>query len=312
MRRITLTMQNFRSWAGILVLMITLSGFGACQGQGVGVYSRLGLSPNGEHLIYVFADRSVGAANENDNVYWLQPSVGSANVVRLSTTGEILVGYVTCISWERGLRAWAGIEAYSETEVYQIDPLTQQSVHFMNLVGHSLRGCSFDPRTPNLLYFASEPTIDMAAKSDLYTLDVNTLTVTRLTDTPDEAETAPTWSQDGTFLVYGVYGGVNIQDREGNIRFVSGVNGDAFRYALSPDGKWFLSIGGYRAPGLFLVSAADGASRRVSFEAYGYVAWGGDRVALITVGVPGRNELVIKTVEELGIPEHIKAIEKDR
>lgn len=296
----------------IIFLILCLPTIAFCAGQmpSVGVYQLAVWSPDGEYLAYVFSDRSGKGLTEDQGlrVYSLYRDKISDVVVEERISG--LSGYLQCAAWQTTNYLW--FKPLSSGNLHRVSLSNPKSQQVASFDSSLWSGCSFDPRTPNLLYFASEPTTDLAKKSDLYTLDVNTLTVTRLTDTPDEAETAPTWSQDGSFLVYGVSGGVNIQDREGNIRFVSGVNGDAFRYALSPDGQWFLSIEGYRDPGLFLVSAADGASRRVSFEAYAYVAWGGDRVALITVGVPGRNELVIKTVEELGIPEHIKAIEKDR
>lgn len=292
-----------------IILCLPTIAFCADRMASVGVYQLAVWSPDGEYLAYVFSDRSGKGLTEDDALRVLNLEHRTMNIITVSESLTGVSGYLECAAWQADNILW--FKTLLSDQLYWTTLNNFKANQLTYNKTHSWYGCVFDPQSRHTLYYAAAPRYS-SEKSDLYTLDVNTLTVTRLTDTPDVAETAPTWSQDGSFLVYGVSGGVNIQDREGNIRFVSGVNGDAFRYALSPDGQWFLSIGGYRDPGLFLVSAADGASRRVSFEAYGYVAWGGDRVALITVGVPGRNELVIKTVEELGIPEHIKAIEKDR
>lgn len=313
MKRIPKIKWDSRFGVGFRATVLTIFLLCACERLNMGIYSSPIFSTDGSFFAYVFANRHFTAQNQRDTLYITDMSRGSTSSV-LPETNQIQEG----ISRDLGCGAWSNDAFWASTSellghrIYRVNSRTHRSKVITLLENYALRGCSFDPRTPNMLYFASESTIDMAEKSDLYTLDVNTLTVTRLTNTPDVAETAPTWSQDGSFWVYGVSGGVNLQDREGNTRFVSGVNGDAFRYALSSDGKWFLSIGGYRDPGLFLVSAADGASRRISSDAYAYVSWGGDRVALITMGVPGRNELLIKTVEELGIPEQIKALERGR
>lgn len=292
-----------------LILCLPTIAFCAHQIRSVGSYQLAVWSPDREHLAYVFSDRSGKGFTEDHGLRVLNLEHGTVNVITVSERLTGVSGYLECAAWQTGRILW--FKTLSSDKLYWADLSNFEAKYVASYRTESWYSCAFDPRLHSVLYYAAA-TRYTSEKSDLYTLDVNTLTVTQITDTPDIAETAPTWSQDGAFLIYGVSGGVNIQDREGNTRFVSGVNGDAFRYALSPDGKWFLSIGGYRDPGLFLISSEDGASKRISFEVYAYVSWGGDRVALITVGVPGRNELLIKTVEELGIPEHIKTLERSR
>jgi Tol biopolymer transport system component len=189
------------------------------------------------------------------------------------------------------------------TRLYRVDIRDNQPELVLDLDEQGWYGYSFNPNLSNELIFAGREHRISAEITDLYSLNTDTLAITRLTETPDVAERAPLWSPDGQSLAYGGYGGVRLIDRQGNETSTPNVYADVHRYTWSPDGNWFLSVGGYRNPGLYLTSRETGESVQISDESAAYVSWSPDgaRIAYVTVGSPGNNQLVIVPAEELGL-----------
>lgn len=197
-----------------------------------------------------------------------------------------------------------------QTGLYRTEVSSNQTSKLTDIDWWGWIGFAFNPQREAII-FSQTPqfsTVSNPVMNDLYSLDLNSLAVTRLTDTPEIGEADPTWSPDRRYYASRWDGIMVVEPTTDEAYTVdAGVNYGVHRYTWSPDGQWFLYVGDEagEGPGLFLTASdGNGEPRLILSGPILQVAWSpsGSYIAYTTITALGwGNELYIVPAEQFGL-----------
>jgi len=195
-----------------------------------------GAAPAASTVVYAYYD-------------WHSPSEQSITTMGLGggTTRELVAGegLRRSPSWSRDGRRIAYVAAGALGDPTTIvimasDGRDSQAIPLDNV--ENVYHADWSPDGGKLVFIAHEPGQDSGGRLSLYSITVATGVVTRLTD--GAADTHPSWSPDGEWIVFGSGGHLDVIDADGGQRRRIRPGRVRFVPAWSPDGSTIAYIRG--------------------------------------------------------------------